>query len=82
MKSRWKLTKSNGQACKHKLPLAFILALDAFKLGGRLPHQKKFSAAGWPSNAVFEWWPWRELPTPPPRLRFGSASASAWITRP
>jgi hypothetical protein len=25
---------------------------------------------------------WRELPTPPPRLRFGSASASAWITRP
>jgi hypothetical protein len=44
MKSRWKLPKSNGQACSGKLPLAFILALDALKPGGGYqPTKKSFS---------------------------------------
>ena len=44
MKSRWKLPKSNGQACKRKLLLAVILALDAFKpSGGYQPTRKSFS---------------------------------------
>ncbi len=41
MKSKWKLPKSNGQACSGKLPLAFILALDGVKPDVRYHPTKK-----------------------------------------